>query len=190
MGRYSNILILLSLLGLCVADAKGNPNSELEARGIELASQYLREIVGTEFFEESVHRTDIYVRAESSNEVQVTYMFAVASAPEDYPIFVVQVDIGNGTAGSLRRIPGCKDNANNCEVRVSREQAKAIAEENGLEAGIAEWKVELRTIQNSDELLWAIENTTTWDTGPCGKLILVSAYSGEVLETWTKSKSR
>ena len=190
MGRYSSVLIFLSVIGLCATGAMGNPKGDIETRGIELASQYVREIVGAEFFEESVQRTGVYIGAEGSDEVQVTYLFVVETAPEDYPTFVVRVDVGKGSAFSLRRIPGCKDSADNCEVRVSRDQAIVIAEENGLEAGIAEWKVELQTIQNSDHLLWAIENTTTQETGPCGKVVLVSAYSGEVVETLKKSISR
>ena len=190
MGRYPSVLIFLSVTVLCATGAMGNPNGDIEIRGIELAAQYVREIVGEEFFENSVQRKGVYIGTERPDEVQVTYLFAVETAPEYYPTFVVQVDVCKGSAGSMRRLPACKDGAGNCEVQISKDQAIVIAKENGLEAGIAEWKVELRTIQNSDQLLWAVENATTLEIGPCGKVVLVSAYSGEVVEIWKKSISR
>ncbi len=189
MNHFCWIFAVLMMVTPHGVDAQEDSATEVETRSVELASQYVRDITGPEFFEQSVKCTDTIVSAEDTNVVHAVYEFSFSSAPGEILTFDVRVDLSDSSTGSMRRIPRCKDNADNCTVRISKDRAVAIAKEHGLEAGIVDWTIELTTIRSSDELLWAIENTTTFEAGPCGRIVLVSAYSGEVIETRDKSKN-
>src|SRR5690606_36171111 len=81
-------------------------------------------------------------------------------------------------------IPDCS--SNKCEYKISRDDAKSIAQKSGLDEGIKEWDVEFTWDNKYQNYIWQVRSTLTETKGTdrrSGKIVLIDPVNGDVLDT-------
>ena len=117
---------------------------------------------------------------------RVRYHFFPHNFPEETVPFEVVTDwSGECRMASKSEFPDCSDQPVLCDVNVSREDARRIAEENGLVPGIRDWEIQLTYLSHFQGLVWTVSNTThRISQGYEGKSVIIRASDGEFLAMW------
>jgi hypothetical protein len=143
---------------------------------------------GSDFYKEYVSFDPVHSkRIESLFELR--YKINIPDKPYFKGEIVVYTDsLGNILLDKeITGIPDCFTDPANCEFNISDIQAKAIAETEGLEKGIKDWKIGLLWNGKHKQYLWHILSTLS-ESGneerymAKGKELLINPSSGKVVE--------
>lgn len=85
-------------------------------------------------------------------------------------------------------IPDCKSNSENCDFKISKDEAINLAQRAGLEEGIKDWEVKFLWSTEYEKYTWQIRTTLSETKGTeyyrgSGKIMLVEPGNGNIIET-------
>jgi len=124
----------------------------------------------------------------------IRYSLEIEESPFAYAIIYIDID-ENGVIHKEQNIglPDCINNPLECTFPIDADSAKAIAELEGLEEGLSEWRTIFRWYTYFDDELsiatfaWEISNTLSEsqqgeEFRQSGRVFIIDANSGELLQ--------
>lgn len=206
MKQFNYIFIaILVLLTAAVAYAQ----STIPESIIEKSNQFIISKVGEDFFnnyiaidyEQSQTPNEMYCGPKIEDCYLIVYSFKIPKKPyipNDSLGVLVDID-GNIILDSVSGVPDCISDPKECDFSIDETEAIQIAKNAELEDGIADWTTSFHWHTTLKTYVWEVRNTLYSDFpqpsygeegrkigvlsgGAGGKLVLIDANSGEILE--------
>jgi hypothetical protein len=174
------------VLYACACNCGAQEDAEIPASVIKKANQFIIEKTGEIFFKEYI-RLDLSRSKEKGDKYTMAYRLILPG--KSYVNEIIEFDIDqNGNVmneDNAKGIPNCKDGE--CNFDIDETQAKNIAQNAGLKAGVIDWKMEFIWNEKHNSYVWHILSTEYESKGSegfrgNGEEILIDPNSGEVLE--------
>ncbi|MDP2302513.1 MAG: hypothetical protein Q8N03_08825 [Ignavibacteria bacterium] len=143
---------------------------------------------GSDFFKDYISFNPV-----NSKRIESLFELRYKINIPDKPYFKGEIVIYTDTLGNIlydkeiTGIPDCFTDPQNCEFHISDIQAKSIAETEGLDKGIKDWKIGLLWNGKHKQYLWHILSTLS-ESGnderyiAKGKELLIDPSSGKIIE--------
>ena len=180
-------LFLLSLIALISCRCSADEDMKIPFSIVEKSNQKIISKTGEDFF-----HNNYYLNIADSKEVNGKYLMKYSFKIDGKPYVNKEISflvdsLGNLAAGQkLSGIPNCANNA--CDYSVDETKAKQIAEKEGLEKGIKDWKSDFVWNDKYENYVWKIISTSSESQGSngyrgSGNEMIIDANSGKVLES-------
>lgn len=185
-------LILVSLYMTLNFYSCSGSKYDYEQTGIPLyifnnAKNFISSKTGEKFFENYI-QPDFENCRKTENGYFLSYKLYV---PEK-PFVNGQIRFTVDTLGNVLQnlevfgIPECIKNPGDCKFSIDEKSARAIAEQNGLEKGVKDWKISFLFDPMLRKYVWNINATITQSEGEfgyraSGKEMVIDSSTGEVL---------
>jgi|SRR5690554_1071350 len=184
-----NFLITIIFSSLLFAACCTCGNSTLQGDKIpesikSKADSFIISKTGEDFFNNYI-KPDYDNTTKIKNGYLMVYNFSMSSKEGVEGIIRFSIDtLGNvQNDKEIAGIPDCS--SNKCDYKISRDEAKSIAKNSGLDEGIKEWDVEFTWDNKYQNYVWQVRSTLTEskDTGrSSGKTVLIEPVNGNVLD--------
>lgn len=154
---------------------------------LQKANSYIISVTGEEFFDKYI-KPDFFRTKHTAPYYEMAYRFFMPEKPYVDATITFTVDsVGNVMEDrDIIGIPRCRYFPQECDFAIDKETALQIAEGNGLEKGIKDWKVGFLWNPEMEKYVWHILSTLDEMEGEMGyrgngKEMLIDPVTGEVL---------
>jgi len=193
--RVLTITVLVSALAIiqftatgCGCDCGDGNGEEFPQHILDKADQLIISKVGADYFKEYISYAPTQSKIVGS-DYDFTYYFAIPGKEYVREFITFTLDsLGNPAANrDIIGIPNCLEKPGECEFTVDEAAARSIAEKNGMDKGIDEWKVIFKWEKEYDRYVWHILNYYSKSEGSQGfrgngKSMYIDANNGTVLK--------
>lgn len=180
-------IIITSLFYSCSSSGYDYDDTDIPIYVFKNAGKFISSKTGESFFENYI-QPDFDKCIKVENGYFLTYKLYVPEKPFVNGEIRFTVDtLGNVNQNlEIFGIPECVKNPADCKFSIDEKSARAIAEQNGLEKGVKDWKVSFLFDLVLNKYVWNINTTLTQSEGEfgyraSGKEMVIDCSSGEVL---------
>ena len=187
--QYAIFILFLATFPLSIVSCRcpSDEDIKIPISVIEKSNQQIISKTGEEFFHNnfSLNMAD---SKELKDKYLMKYNFKMDGKPYINKEISFMVDsLGSLPAGqNISGIPNCING--NCDFSVDASKAKQIAEEQGLEKGIKDWKADFVWNDKYENYVWKVISTSSESQGTngyrgSGNEMIIDANNGKVLES-------
>lgn len=187
---FIRLLFVGAILGLvlsCSGSKFDYDETDIPIYVFKNANKFIASKTGENFFENYI-QPDFDNCRKTENGYFLSYKLFV---PEK-PFVTGEIRFTVDTLGNVLQnlevfgIPECIKNPSDCKFSIDEKSARAIAEQNGLEKGIKDWKVTFLFDPILNKYVWNINTTLAQSEGEFGyrangKEMVIDSSNGEVL---------
>jgi hypothetical protein len=144
---------------------------------------------GREFFEQYI-KINIDRTTRINNGYMMVYNFSIPDKDGVEGEIRFSVDsLGNVLKDKeIVGIPGCISNSENCDFKITKDDAASIAEQKGFDKGIKDWDVNFIWDIETEKYLWQFRTTLNESKGTeynrsSGRVMLIDPNNGDVIKT-------
>ncbi len=187
--HFALFILLLLIFPVFIIGCRCGVEQEtnIPANIVKKSNQQIISKTGEDFFH-NYFSLNIADSKEVDSKYLMKYNFKIDGKPfVDKEISFVVDSLGNLADGQkLSGIPNCVNNA--CDYSVDETKAKQIADEQGLEKGIKNWKSDFVWNDKYENYVWEIISTSSESQGSngyrgSGNEMIIDANNGKILES-------
>ncbi len=184
--------VLLVLFSSCSGSKYDYDETDIPVYVFKNANKFISSKTGESFFENYI-QPDFENCIKTENGYLLVYKLYVPEKPFVKGDIRFTVDtLGNVNQNyEIFGIPECVKNPADCKFSIDEKSARAIAEQNGLEKGVKDWKFSFIFDPVYGKYVWNINSTVTENEGEfgyraSGQEMIIDSSTGEVLSinTW------
>lgn len=181
------LLPLLLSFTYCSGSKSDQKQTNIPTYVLESGKRFISSKTGKSFF-------DNYIQPDYDNcrKTEKGYFLSYKLIIPEKPFVNGQIRFTVDTLGNVIQtleifgIPDCIKNPEDCQFNIDEKSARAIAEQNGLEKGVKDWKVTFLFDPMIGKYVWNINTTISQSEGEfgyraSGKEMIIDSSSGEVL---------
>lgn len=181
------IIIITSLFLSCSGSAYDYDDTDIPIYVFKNANRFISSKTGESFFENYI-QPDFDKCIKLDNGYFLSYKLYV---PEK-PFVKGEIRFTVDTLGNVNQnlevfgIPECVQNPSDCKFTIDEKSARVIAEQNGLEKGVKDWKCTFIYDPVFGKYVWNINSTITENEGEfgyraSGQEMIIDCSTGEVI---------
>jgi hypothetical protein len=190
MIKILSTLFLTSILfAACCNCNVNNDTIGISKNLLNKADEFVISKTGKDFFDQYIN-SDLKRITKTNVGYLMVYNFSIPEKEGVEGEIRFSVDtLGNVLKNmEITGIPDCVSNSKNCEFKISKKQAKEIAEQNGFEKGIKDWALDFLWNYSLEKYTWQIRTTLTETNAGefkkgSGKTMFVDPNDGSILKT-------
>jgi len=198
-GAYP-IILLLVCVSVSSGFSEGNRTGgvypsysleELPTRVSNKAKEAIIARVGSEFFDNYIHfRSAMSGTISSTGETlyNMQWSIRIGESRTETCSFNIGVSESGKVFDSQTYLPDCIAYPENCQIIIDRNSAVEIARNAGFDVGIPDWGAAIRLDRETKKFYWSVLNRTITDGKQLVKVILVDAYTGEIIKHFNQSQ--
>lgn len=183
---------VLVLISSCSASKFDYDDTDIPVYVFKNANKFIASKTGENFFEN-------YIQPDFENclKIENGYFLVYKLYVPEKPFVKGDIRFTVDTLGNVNQnfevfgIPECIKNPADCKFSIDEKSARAIAEQNGLEKGVKDWKLTFIYDPVYGKYVWNINSTLTENEGEfghraSGQEMIIDPSTGEVLSknTW------
>jgi hypothetical protein len=180
-------IVIAALISSCSGSRYDYDDTDIPVYVFKNANKFIASKTGESFFEN-------YIQPDFENCVRVDngYFLSYKLYIPEKPFVKGEIRFTVDTLGNVNQnleifgIPDCIQNPSDCKFTIDEKSARVIAEQNGLEKGIKEWKCTFIYDPLLGKYVWNINSTLTENEGEfgyraSGQEMVIDCSTGEVL---------
>jgi hypothetical protein len=180
-------IVIAALISSCSGSRYDYDDTDIPVYVFKNANKFIASKTGESFFEN-------YIQPDFENCVRVDngYFLSYKLYIPEKPFVKGEIRFTVDTLGNVNQnleifgIPDCIQNPSDCKFTIDEKSARVIAEQNGLEKGIKEWKCTFIYDPLLGKYVWNINSTLTKNEGEfgyraSGQEMVIDCSTGEVL---------
>lgn len=191
--KAKNIFLLLfaftsiAFIGGCASSGIDYDDTDIPVYVFKNANKFISSKTGESFFEN-------YIQPDFENCIKLEngYLLSYKLYVPEKPFVKGEIRFTVDTLGNVNQnleifgIPECVQNPSDCKFSIDEKSARVIAEQNGLEKGVKDWKCTFIFDPVFGKYVWNINSTLTESEGEfgyraSGQEMIIDSATGEVL---------
>lgn len=194
--RIMIVMVICVLVRPFLLSTTNAQQPDLEQKMVGIADQAILSKIGDNYFHDYIKLQTIDYQPPNELIEKPYYLLTYTFKIPEKQFVNELIEIGIDIDGNIVSVWGIPNNPDECEFSVKKEEAIAIARDSGLDDGIKDWESDFHWHDTYKTYVWSVKNTLSVSPSgehfeESGKVVIIGANSGEVLEvlTWTKMES-